>query len=608
MLIIGTAGHIDHSKTTLVHALTGMDTDKLAEEKRRGISIDLGFAHLTSPSGIAISFIDVPGHERFIKNMLAGVGGISAVLLVIAADEGVKPQTREHFDICRLLQIPAGLVVLTKTDAATPDQIASTRSGVASLVKGSFLQNAPVLSVSAKSGDGLASLRSAIYTMATGQTKRAAYGLARLNVDRSFAAKGFGSVVTGTLLEGQLRTGDTVQVHPIEKPAKIRSLQVHGNPVETATAGSRAAVNLTGIEHSEVQRGYSLTHRNELTPTSLVDVSVEWLYPENVPAARESFLLHIGTAEIPAHLKVIGSGYARLWLSSPTLTLPGDRFILRRPSPAATVGGGTILDCFPPARLNRKRVHSRLTRMELASWPQRIELLVEEGSSGRRLSDLVKRTGLPLDLLGQHIASNQSLVLLEPAQKVIGSSWLAETRSKLVEFLRDFHAKNPNAAGASVAQARLNLEPAVATAVFSNFAAIRVTGDIVALATHKLQSNPEHLKVLAQIEQAFRKAGFQPASPAILLQEAGTDAAKGRPFLEALIKAQRLIRVSDEIVFHADVITQIRRSLGAQKGRKFTIPEFKEWTQVSRKYAVPLLEYLDRQHVTKREGDTRIIL
>lgn len=608
MLIVGTAGHIDHGKTTLIHALTGMDTDRLEEEKRRGISIDLGFAHMSAPDGGQISFIDVPGHERFIKNMLAGVGGIGAVLLVVAADEGVKPQTDEHFEICRLLQISSGLIALTKTDAATPEQIASARRSIAALVEGSFLEDAAVIPVSARSGAGMPALKEELCRLATIQKQQAADRLARLNIDRSFAAKGFGTVVTGTLLAGHLRIGDAVTIHPAGQTARIRSLQVHGGSVDAAFAGQRTAVNLTGVEHSEIERGFVLTHVNDLAPTSIMDVSVEWLGSTQPPAKREHYLLHAGSAEVPAHLKMLGTGYARVWLSSPALLLPGDRFILRRPSPAATVGGGSVLDTFPPGRLNRAKINARLSKLEAAGWQERVALLVDESPHGRRLAELVKQTGLASELLRRHVAGTEQLLLIESAQRIFSATWLETARARLTDWLREFHVKNPSAAGAPIVQARLNLEPAVAAAVFANFHAIRVSGDTIALASHKPQSNPEHGRILAAIDQAFRQGGLQPPAPAAVLQQAGTDATKGRAFLEALIKAQRLIRVSDEIVFHADVIAKIKRSLLAQKGRRFSIPEFKEWTQVSRKYAVPLLEYLDRQHVTRREGDSRVIL
>ena len=454
---------------------------------------------------------------------------------MVAADEGVKPQTREHFEICRLLQIPLGIIALTKIDAAAPNQTAAARRSITDLVKGSFLERAPVVAVSARTGHGLDALQNELLKLASSQPHRATERLFRLNIDRSFAAKGFGTVVTGTLLDGQLRTGETIQIHPHSRIAKVRGLQVHGQSVELAEAGERTAVNLAGIDHIDVQRGNVLTHRNELGPTSLIDASVEWLGQVQAPVKREQFLLHAGTAEIAVQLKVVGPARARIWLSSPTLVLPGDRFILRRPSPAGTIGGGTVLDAFPPARLNRAKINTRLAKLERDPWPQRIELLVDESANGRRLPELVKRTGLPSSLLRNYVSASDRLFLVETAQTVIGMNYLQANRRKLVEWLRDFHAKNPSAAGAPIAQARLNLEPSLAAAVFAGSSDVRIIGDIVALTTHKPTISPEQTKLLAAVEQAFRQAGSQPPAPAVLLQQAGTDASKGRPYLEALI-------------------------------------------------------------------------
>ncbi|MBV9226264.1 MAG: selenocysteine-specific translation elongation factor [Acidobacteriaceae bacterium] len=613
-LVLGTAGHIDHGKTSLVQALTGIDTDRLAEEKRRGISIDLGFAYLTLPDGCRISFIDVPGHERFIKNMLAGVGGIQAVLLIVAADEGVKPQTREHFEICRLLGVHRGMVALTKADLASSEQLTTTRLAVEELCAGSFLSGQPIIPVSSRTGEGLQELRHALSNLARQTSRRSSEGLPRLPIDRSFAIKGFGTVVTGTLWSGELRVGDSVYLYPEKREARIRGLQVHGKPVEAARAGERTAVNLTGVEHSEIQRGFVLTHRDELTSTSLFDASVQWLNEADMPTRREQLLLHVGTAEIPVSLKLISAdrlkrqGMARLWMKEPGLLLPGDHFVLRRPSPACTVAGGTVIDPFPPARLNRKKAALRLQTLAEGSWAKRLSLLVSESPNGRRITDLVRRTGLSPEQLKSHVAKTDDLLFVESAGRVFSKLWIERQREKLLAVLQGFHTKHPNLPGAPIALARMNLEPAIAQIIFANFPTIRTEGETVSLATHKAQTSPEQTRFLAQIEQAFRQGGFQPPSPSDALRAAGTDVNKGRGFLEALIKSQKLVRISEDLVFHADVVAHIRRSLQGHKGRRFSVPEFKEWTQISRKYAIPLLEYLDRQHVTRREGDARVVL
>jgi selenocysteine-specific elongation factor len=609
-LVVGTAGHIDHGKTSLVRALTGIDTDRLAEEKRRGISIDLGFAHLAVGNGVSVSFIDVPGHERFIRNMLAGAGGVEAVLLVVAADESVKPQTREHFEICRLLGVKRGLIVLTKADLATNEQIAKTAQDVRALCGGSFLSNAPILPVSAVTGLGLPALKQQLALLAAQKTQRDRSGVARLPIDRSFTLKGFGTIVTGTLWSGTLRIGDTVELHPMNREARIRGLQVHGSAVETAVAGERAAVNLAGVDHLEIKRGFVLTHPQTLAASTAIDIAVDWLASSERSSKPRQFFFHLGTAEVMASLKPLGEqvNFARLTLAQPVVALPGDRFVLRQPSPAQTVAGGTVVDAFPPKRLNRTKTIARLASLAEAGLASRIEILVEESANGQSLDDLRRLTGFPAESLAAAILQNPQLILISGSQLVTGRKTLDRHRLKLIEWLTAFHRSNPATAGAPVAQARLGLEPALAAAVLGNFPAIRVQGDIVALANHKPTFSDRENQDLFKIEEAFRQAGFQPPPLQQVLSGLAPDSKQARSLLEVLIKQQKLVRVSDDMVFHVEAISHLRKSLAAHKGRRFSVPEFKSWTNISRKHAIPLLEYLDRQRITRRDGDARVVL
>jgi len=604
-LVIGTAGHIDHGKTSLVSALTGIDTDRLAEEKRRGISIDLGFAHLTLPSGERLSFVDVPGHERFIRNMLAGAAGIEAVLLVIAADESVKPQTREHFDICRLLDIRHGLIVLTKSDLATPAQLAKTMNDARHLTEGSFLAGAPIVPVSSVTGAGLDALKQHLAMIARQTSRRDASGLPRLPIDRSFALKGFGTVVTGTLWSGTLHVGDTVRIHPTKREARVRGLQRHGQAVETAVAGDRTAVNLAGIEHAEIKRGHTLTSLNALETTSVIDVALDWLNPASVPNKATEFLLDIGTAELPVTVKPLRAGevFARVHLSEPILALPGDRFVLRRPSPSLTVAGGTVIDAFPLRRFNKVKTFDRLSKLATTSAAQRVEILTQENPSGLSIAQATRLTGLTPELAAQTL----NLILVN-GQHLVSKQWVEQRRQKLVEWLKAFHAKNPAAAGAPIAQARLGLDPLLLGPVFNDFSAINVRGELVSLANYQPQLSNLDVKALAQIESAFRQAAFQPPAPSEVLAATGVDPKTARTLLETLVKGGKLVRVSTDMIFHADVVAHIRQSLAVHKGRRFSVPDFKSWTNISRKYAIPLLEYLDGQRVTKRDGDVRVVL
>jgi selenocysteine-specific elongation factor len=614
-LVLGTAGHIDHGKTTLVRALTGMDTDRLAEEKKRGISIDLGFAHLTLPDHRRVALIDVPGHERFIKNMLAGVGGIDAVLLVIAADEGVKPQTREHFEICRLLGVSKGLVVLTKIDNVGDDSIATVMSQVTALCAGSFLEGAPIVPVSAHSGHGLDLLRASLATLSSGIPGRSTSGLARLPVDRSFTMQGFGTVVTGTLWSGELKTGDTIEVHPLRERFRIRGLQVHGKPVASSVAGQRTAVNLAGVEAGQIRRGFVLSLPETFETTQIVDTQLEWLDTKYAARSRQTLHLHIGTSETMADVRLIQTvtptqTFTRISVREPLLILPGDRFVLRTPN--TTIAGGAVVDAFPPIRLTRSKTAERLKRLAAGDGMTRLELLVAESAQGRRVANLVHLTGSTQLEITQLAEANRRLMLCEGGQRIVSRAWLEQKREQVVKWLELFHSSNPAAKGAPMRQIRSTLmpgvEPGIMDIILQGIPQVRVEGDLVALAQHHAQLNPEEVRARDRLEQIYRDGGFQPPSMQEAVANGGIAPASARTLLEALVKDGKLVRVGPDLIFHGSVLAHIRKSLALQKGRRFSVPDFKSWTQISRKYAIPLLEYLDREHVTRRDGDLRVVL
>ncbi len=621
-IVIGTAGHIDHGKTSLVRALTGIDTDRLAEEKRRGISIDLGFAHMALESGAIVSFIDVPGHERFIKNMLAGIGGIDAVLLVVAADESVKPQTVEHFEICRLLAARRGVVAITKAELVTADHLERTAEDIRKLVQGSFLEGAPIVAVSSQTGAGLNELRSELENLVSVAVARDASGFARLPIDRSFAVRGFGTVVTGTLLNGQLKSGDSVDVYPARRTLRIRGIQVHGKSVATAFAGQRAAVNLSGVEASEIQRGCVLAASGVFETTLRAEVVVEWAGtgdtdPARFAGRRVVVQVHAGTAEVEAGLKLLSRNadrpvLARLTFREPMLLLPGDRFIIRQASPSMTIAGGIVIDPFPPVRLRRDRTLERLARLADADAAERVRLLVGEAPTGRTLPGLVKLTGVPGARLKELLRQDASLFFAEHEQRVITQEWIRCKQELAIRWLAQFHIDNPSLKGAGLQALRQalfpGLEASLADTLFRQTPGMTVQADAVALTSHSASFSRQETEAIEGIEAAYRSAGFQPPDLTEVLSKLSLDAKKARPLIDFLFKNQRLIRISGEFIFHSDVLMHLRQSLAQQRGRQFSVAEFKDSTQVSRKFAIPLLEYLDRERVTRRDGDKRVVL
>jgi len=616
-IIIGTAGHIDHGKTALVRALTGIDTDRLKEEKQRGISIDLGFAHWETSEGVRFGFIDVPGHERFIKNMLAGVGGIDLVLFVIAADESIKPQTREHFDICVLLGIQKGILVLTKADLVDNELLELARLEAAEFVRGSFLEGAPMVAVSSTTGGGIPELRSEIEKMAAAVTEKDACQYFRLPIDRAFTMRGFGAVVTGTLVAGSVQLEQEVEVHPERQSVRVRGIQVHGSSVTRAIAGQRTALNITGVEAALLPRGRVLAEAGRFHATSQIDCLFQLLPSAKPLKHRAPVHFHAGTSEVEAEMRRMkgteplqpGSrDYVRFLLKEPVLILPGDRFIVRMFSPVVTIGGGTVLDIAAP----RRGPIERLRVLETAPLADRIGLLVSESRYGLGMPELVSRTGLLESDITKAIANSPSIVLHTPHFWVLDSQWVVRMLETMHDHIKQFHRQNPLLAGVSKEELRskylAGAPPWLMDALLARAKTLTLQGETVQLASHKISLKQDETEATGRIENAFRSAGLAVPFMQDVLAKSGVESNRARTLLQMLLRDKRLVRVSDDLVFHASAIQTLRELLTQKKGRRFAVPEFKDWTGVSRKYAIPLLEYLDREHITRRDGDSRLVL
>lgn len=612
-VIVGTAGHIDHGKSTLVRALTGIDTDRLAEEKRRGISIDLGFAHLPLSADLSIGFVDVPGHERFVKNMLAGASGIDLALLVVAATESIKPQTREHFDICRLLGIQSGVVAITKCDLADPDLVELVKLEVAELVAGSFLEAAAMVPVSATNGNGLPELRDALAAAARRVTTKSATAYFRLPIDRVFTMKGHGTVVTGTLAAGALKLEDDVRVYPDMLTARVRGVQRHGQPAKQATAGQRVALNLAGVDKDQLHRGQVLG-APVFAPVTRLDARLT-LLPAAKPLKRGAPVhFHVGTAELEATVAALDSHakldpgseiLVRFELREPTLLLPGDRFIIRLFSPVITIGGGTVVDVSPPHRAGS--FGSRLARAQ-AFEADAVAALIQESPGGLLLATAIARTGLPA---AQILAGQRTILKDSAGTWLLHPPWLAGRATQLQSWLKDFHAKQPLQPGWSKEEARAKLMPHSPVAVFeyllAETKAVTSTGDLLRLTSYRMVLQEDESAALAKMENLFADAGLSAPATNEVLAQSGIDPTRAKTLLQALLRDRKLVRINLELVYHARALDQVRRLLQAKPGQRFTVGDFKEWTGVSRKYAIPLLEFLDRQRITRRDGDQRVI-
>jgi selenocysteine-specific elongation factor len=634
-IVIGTAGHIDHGKSALVRALTGTDPDRLKEEQERGITIDLGFAHCDVDRGrdrLSLSFVDVPGHERFVKNMLAGAGGIDLVLLVVAADEAVMPQTREHFQICRLLRVRSGVVVLTKNDLVEPEMLQLAADDVREMVRGSFLAEAPIVPVSARTGQGLDRLLDAIAAVADGVPPRRTEGPTRLPIDRVFTAKGFGTILTGTLVSGTIAEDQELVVLPRPRAVKVRGLQVHGQRTSEAGAGRRVAVNAGGIDVGDVVRGDTLCVPAAFQAVTRIDAALEVL-PEAAPLKHGIRVrVHAGTAEVfgrvaiagPRDANEPGSIYARIRLETPAVLTRGDRFIIRSYSPLVTIGGGVVLDPSPPrGALRSETALARFRRLDsIGAEPDTavLTLIEERGGTGLPREDLQWRVGLTsgeADAVARRLAS--AGLAIDVGGRIVDPGVLGRLREALVRLVREHHAANPLSDGLPREEARERVFRRLPSSV-SDFVVEQAIGanaiagrERLAVAGHRVSLTPEEERVRASLERTYREAGLTPPDLAAAAAAAGAPAALAERMVALLVRSRALARI-DTLYFHVEALEGLKTEVRALKGAgaagaaRVDVGAFKERYGVTRKFAIPLLEYLDRERVTRRVGEARIVL
>ena len=628
-VIVGTAGHIDHGKTALVKALTGIDADRLEEEKRRGITIDIGFANLELPmpdgETLRLGFVDVPGHERFVRNMLAGVGGIDLVLLVIAADESIKPQTREHFDICRLLSLRRGITVLTKSDAVDAETLGVVRAEVEDFLRGSFLGHPhPIVAVSSLTGAGLDDLKRALVQVASDAPARDSSAIARLPIDRVFTMKGFGTVVTGTLLSGTIRREDELEVFPDRRRVRVRGVQVHGRSAEQAMAGQRTALNLAGVTTEDLARGMMLAPVSTFQAASRVDVELSLLATAKPLKDRARVHFHSYTSETIATVVLYGkkqvepggTAFAQLRLSEPTLLLPGDRFIIRQFSPVVTIGGGVAIENIPPKKVKDATDYAHFLKVlteELRAGMLRARVTAS-GARGLGIAEAVARTGWPAHQIISGASANPEIVRI--GDILIFKPALDLVRKDLISTLEAFHEHDALVAGISKEELRgrfSEVTPAVFDSVFDEALranTIDLAGELVRLAGRRVVMKDEEAESKKVIEAAFASAGLKVPALKDVLAGLKVDKARAQKIVTLLLRDKILVKISDNLVFHQEVLVDLRRRMAAEKTKspKLDVARFKDLTGVSRKYAIPLLEYLDREHVTRRVGDQRLIL
>lgn len=629
-IILGTAGHIDHGKTSLVKALTGIDTDRLKEEKERGITIELGFAHLRLPSGRRLGVVDVPGHEKFVKHMVAGATGIDLVMLVIAADEGVMPQTREHMEICTLLGVRHGMIALTKIDLVDEEMLELAREDVSSFVRGGFLEEAPLIPVSAATGQGIPELLAALERLAARVPERPPSSLFRLPVDRVFTMKGFGTVITGTLVSGRVQVGDPVMIYPQGLSSRVRGLQVHNEPVPAAEAGQRTAVNFQGLEKEAIERGCVLAFPGTLKPSYMVDLSFHYLASAPKPLKnRTRVRFHAGTSEILGNLILLEADeiapgettVAQLRLDQPVALVKGDRYVVRSYSPVRTIGGGTILHPIPP---KHKRLQPEIVSFLKAVADCPAEELLERhiaqaGFSGISFAELRLVSALTDKALEGHLQallSRRAIVLVDRDQR----SYVHEGRFRelvgiVAGALTRYHRENPLKSGMLKEELKSRFprpaDPRLFQLVLQQMireGSVLQEEKTVRLKTHEVALASDEASLREEILRAYRECGLQPPFFRDIVQNLKADPRQAKDVLNLLIEEGKIVRTKEDLYFHHEAIEALRERMLSffAQNPEMTPTQFKELTGgAPRKFLIPLLEYFDGKNFTLRVGDVR---
>ncbi|MBF0318157.1 MAG: selenocysteine-specific translation elongation factor [Nitrospirae bacterium] len=617
-VILGTAGHIDHGKSSLVKALTGTDPDRLKEEKLRGITIDLGFADLRYDD-LTVGIVDVPGHERLIRNMLAGAGGIDIVLLCIAADEGVMPQSREHLAICNLLGIKDGLIVLTKKDLVDDDFLELVAEEVRSFVKGTFLENAQMLSVSAKDGTNIDLLKQKIKNIAARIRPKSSAGMFRMPVDRVFILKGFGTVVTGTTLSGRVAIDETVEILPSKLKGKVRGLHNHNQHVTKGYAGARLAINLQGVDKDQVQRGDVVVLPDTLLPTQKIDVAIELLKDASEIKNRSLLHLHIGTSEVISRIVLYGrqklfpqeSAYCQLRLNSPVVAMSGDRFIIRRYSPVDTIGGGVVLDPSPP----RKTDPAALEIFHKGSLqPKLAEKLKRSGINGTTIGALRAWINEDADKVNAAVATLKGNgTLVEINDTLIHQEAVNDLKNDLLAFVRQYHKRSPIKVGVTKEELKAEFRMVDSKNLFkllADFKELNIEKDLVCLKGFKPALTTLDTGVKTKVIGLLKEARFHPLFKDELAKTLAIKDRQLDDILKLLASEGSIVRINDALHLHRDIFDEMIATLKrfSVNHKEITVAEFRDLLSTTRKYALSYLEYLDSNRFTMRVGESRKLL
>ena len=617
-VVIGLAGHIDHGKTALVKALTGVNTDSLTEEQKRGMTIDIGFAFLDEN----ITLIDVPGHEKFVKNMMAGVSGVDVALLVIAADDGVMPQTKEHFEILNLLNIPVGVIAINKIDLADDDWLDLVELDISELVQGSFMENAPILKVSAETGDGVEELKATLLDICTSVPEKQDRGIFRLHVDRVFSMRGYGTVVTGTVNSGSLKAGETVEILPCEIKTKVRGLQSHGHDVQMVKTGDRAAINLQGVEKKQITRGSQIAEPGYIQSINEVGVKLQLLSSSRKPIVQNQRIrIHLGTQEVMARVALTkgkslqpGDGCpALLRLEHPMVATRGDKFIIRSFSPVVTIGGGEILEVLIEEKW--KVLKGKLQSLfESPNSQQLLQLVQQEGAKPMTLEKLQYRLGISIEQINKIVEENEAFFWLVHKQGkwILTHEQWDELQNRVQNFINEYHKKNPFQAGAQKEEIRQNLdcEENILDVLLQ-----KMQDDKTIIQEGKVWHNPEFTVTLSNEEDALQsnllsqlnEEGFTSSNLSQLSKKTGNSKDKLMRLLTIAEQQGKLLRINGSLMFTQTNFLKLQKKVAQHftNHSEMSVSEFKELAETSRKYAVPLLEYFDKKKITFREGNSR---